>query len=188
MELVVALGVLMMAALPLVSLQVATVRYSRRQYRDAVVREMLNDRLTVLRRGGWREHGLCREKKIAPIGDIESSLPEGDLLLSIKRSEKNGRILDIILVWQQPGRRGKERIKRKTAVHAGRVENLLRGLHHPPDARGHEPVAPPVQAGTTAPLKPDVAAVAFHSPFMFADSAGNTGGRDIARPRTVITP
>ena len=112
MEMMAAVAVLMVAMMPLLTLQIRAASSMRSQYHDSVLSEMMTDRLAILREGGWEEYGLCEGREIALYGRAAEALPEGRLKLSVRESEDRPEVREIILCWTDDSRE----VERKTAV------------------------------------------------------------------------
>ena len=100
LEILVAAALLSIAMLPLAALHTASTGQVRSLVREAAVCEMLGDRLTILRMGGWREHGICSGKEIGFFGEAGAGLPEGRLLLTVREDEDSTHLLEIVLSWR----------------------------------------------------------------------------------------
>ncbi len=121
-EIVTALALLTIAVVPIVSLHVQSITHSRQLYYKSIVTEMMNDRIAILRSGGWKEFGRCENKKIAFIGEGARNLPEGNLSLSVKELEDHKNLAKIVLRWEPKTPMGFREIEKETLVFVPSIE------------------------------------------------------------------
>jgi len=116
MEMITALAVLSIAFLPLLTFHAAGTRHVQRNYRKAVLSEMIGDRLAILRKGGWKEYGPCKDLEIEFFGNAAEKLPDGRLLLSISEKSEDPNLLSIKLVWRPNNTEAAGKVRRETFV------------------------------------------------------------------------
>jgi len=116
MEIVTALAILTIAVIPILSLHIVNIKHSRQLYYRSVVNEMLNDRIRILRQGGWEKFGLCNRRKIDFIGEAAGELPQGEVLLSVENFKEHESLLKITLSWKVKRRKKFREIRKETIV------------------------------------------------------------------------
>ena len=99
-ELITALAILAIGIVPIVTLQVRSMTHSKQMYYKSIIRQMLSDRVEILKAGSWEKHGICNKRPVDFIGKAGVNVPPGNLLLSIERFESSENVLRITLRWE----------------------------------------------------------------------------------------
>ena len=117
-ELITALAILAIVAVPIVSLQVRNMTYGKQMYCKYVVRQMLIDRIEILKAGAWEKYGICNNKSVNFIGEASENIPLGKLLLSIETFEDSKNVIKITLRWEPEHSLKLRGIVKETLVYA----------------------------------------------------------------------